>query len=929
MDTKLKKFSRSKLTKAAAFLLALVFFTAAALSGFNLILSAFQDAEKRDIISSYLSSGAYQLTRGEKFKNALTKYCEAAVGTKLIYKSGSEKDYETYKASVAELKEQVLKEMKESIQNSISTEGGTADFSSLFDYIESKTVTLKRLGDHNCYLEKGVTLFQSGSAESYVTDNRGNVYEYYTDYLDDTPSGDYDEYLMNTTMPSTMPYPKSTAESVTHPVTGPHYDEDSRVFTKTSIPASIKKKAVNPENIVEICSVQHINTKEKYDGYYEFFIDESKIDTDNMSDAVGEYCPLDPVKNYTDFSQKAQRYKTDFSRFFHASVIIMDEANGRVVFSNAEDFNTTDRSAEEAKFAIDSAPFGFSYLLASGNSVTFGNHTSNAMTKNNIYDVCTALGNSFYCYSGRYRIYVMTDSFFTDKELAASISDSSDPFEGILADSLEAQKEVHAELLKTVFFLVLFLVFAVYLVLVAGKVPEDNEVHPAAGDGIFTLLRTVIDLGIIAGIVVGAIIWGGYCVDTINNASHSANPAFYYGVFALCAAACCAFLLDWVLYLARHIKSHTLFKNLLLVQLIGKLSERIKKQREKRRTQPAAYKDILKDVLKKLSIFVLLPNIIVGLPCVFAVSNDSFGGWFFGIILAIYDFAALLYAAYYAFCVRKVFFTLDEMRKGNHTQSIDTAKMPAAVKIAAVDAMHLGEGLHAAVESAVREEKMKAELITNVSHDLKTPLTSIINYTDLLSRCEITDETAKGYITVLKEKSERLKKLIEDLVEASKASSGAIKVELMKVSLTELALQLEGEYADEFEARGLELVCEGMENEIFVLADGKLCHRVLDNLMGNVKKYAMKNTRVYLTLKKSANAATASITLKNISEGKLNISPEELKARFVRGDASRTSEGNGLGLSIADNLCTLQGGKLDIEIIGDLFCATATFKTAE
>ncbi len=926
MDTKLKKFSRSKLTKAAAFLLALVFFTSAALGGFDLFLSAFQDAEKGDIISSYLSSGDYQLTRGEKFKNALTKYCEAAVGTKLIYKSGSEKDYEAYKASVAELKEQVLKEMTASVQNSIATEGGTADFSSLFDYLESKTVTLKRLGDHKCYIEKGVTLFQSGSVEGYVTDSRGNIYECYTDYLEDTPSGDYDEYLMNTT----MPYPESAAESVTVPVTTEcHYDEDSRVFTKTSIPSSIKKKAVNPENIVELCSVQHINTKEKYDGYYEFFIDESKIDTDNMSDVVGEYCPLDPVKNYTDFKQKAQRYKTDFSRFSHASVIIMDEESGRVVFSNAVDFNTTNRSAEEAKFAIDSVPFGFSYLLASGNSVTFGNRTSNAMTKNNIYDVCTALGNSFYCYSGRYRIYVMTDSFFTDKTLAASISDSTDPFEGVLADSSEAQKEVHAGLLKTVIFLFLFLVFAVYLVLVAGKSPEDNAVHPAAGDRIFTLLRTVIDLGIIAGIVIGAITWGSYCVDTVNNASQSANPAFYYGVFALCAAACCAFLLDWVLYLARHIKSHTLFKNLLLVQLFGKLSERIKKQREKRRAQPAVYKDILSDVLKKLAVFVLLPNIIVGLPCVFAVSNDNFGGWFFGLILAIYDLAALCYAAYYAFCVRKVFFTLDEMRKGNHTQSIDTARMPAAVKIAAIDAMHLGEGLHAAVENAVKEEKMKAELITNVSHDLKTPLTSIINYTDLLSRCEIADETAKGYITVLKEKSERLKKLIEDLVEASKASSGAMKVELMKVSLTELALQLEGEYADEFEARGLELVCEGTENEIFVLADGKLCHRVLDNLMGNVKKYAMKNTRVYLTLKKSANAATASITLKNISESKLNISPEELKARFVRGDASRTSEGNGLGLSIADNLCTLQGGRLDIEIIGDLFCATATFKTAE
>ena len=147
------------------------------------------------------------------------------------------------------------------------------------------------------------------------------------------------------------------------------------------------------------------------------------------------------------------------------------------------------------------------------------------------------------------------------------------------------------------------------------------------------------------------------------------------------------------------------------------------------------------------------------------------------------------------------------------------------------------------------------------------------------------------------------------------------------MSLNELAMQIEGEYEDEFEAKGLELIVEEGSEELFVLADGKLSHRVLDNLMSNVKKYAMPHTRVYMTLQKETNGA--SVTIRNISEGRLNISPEELKARFVRGDSSRTSEGNGLGLSIADNLAALQGGTLDIEIIGDLFSAKVTFRSAE
>ena len=453
----------------------------------------------------------------------------------------------------------------------------------------------------------------------------------------------------------------------------------------------------------------------------------------------------------------------------------------------------------------------------------------------------------------------------------------------------------------------------------------------APADGIFTLLRTCIDLGAIAGIVTGAVFCCGNAAENIislrDAVTYYRQPVtfWHYFIIVLCSISACAFLLDWILYLARHIKNRSLFKNFLLGRIIVSIKRKVKSHPKTEKI----YKDVLNDVLKKIALFVLLPNIVIGLPCLISVIsyNTSVGGFFFGMLLVIYDLGALGYAVYYAYNVRKLFNALGEIRNGNYNIQIDMSKMPGSIRRAATDIMHLGEGLSIAVDNAVKEEKMKAELITNVSHDLKTPLTSIINYTDLLSRCEIADETAQSYIAVLKEKSERLKKLIEDLVEASKASSGAINVELIKMSLNELAMQIEGEYEDEFEAKGLELIVEEGSEELFVLADGKLSHRVLDNLMSNVKKYAMPHTRVYMTLQKETNGA--SVTIRNISEGRLNISPEELKARFVRGDSSRTSEGNGLGLSIADNLAALQGGTLDIEIIGDLFSAKVTFRSAE
>ncbi len=231
------------------------------------------------------------------------------------------------------------------------------------------------------------------------------------------------------------------------------------------------------------------------------------------------------------------------------------------------------------------------------------------------------------------------------------------------------------------------------------------------------------------------------------------------------------------------------------------------------------------------------------------------------------------------------------------------------------------------VMESMKNERMQTDLITNVSHDIKTPLTSIINYVDLLKRENIENEKAKGYIEVLEQKSHRLKHLTEDLVEASKISSGNIKLECMQIEMQEMIYQAGGEFADKFEARGLKLIENLPKESLYVRADGRRLWRVLENLFNNVAKYAMPNTRVYVDLFDMGSEIKFSI--KNISEQRLNIEAKDLTERFIRGDISRSTEGSGLGLSIAKNLTELQGGKFSIYLDGDLFRVTITFPKLE
>ena len=232
-------------------------------------------------------------------------------------------------------------------------------------------------------------------------------------------------------------------------------------------------------------------------------------------------------------------------------------------------------------------------------------------------------------------------------------------------------------------------------------------------------------------------------------------------------------------------------------------------------------------------------------------------------------------------------------------------------------------GIQKAVDEQTRAERMKTELITNVSHDIKTPLTSIVNYVDLLEKEDIQPEKAKEYVDVLNRQAARLKKLTEDLVEASKASSGSLPVHLAPTDVNVLLSQLAGDYIEKLEGAQLEPIFHPAPSQPVIQADGQLLSRVLGNLFSNICKYAMPGTRVYF--ESAADENTVSLTFKNISKYELNIPAEELMARFVRGDRSRHTEGSGLGLSIAQSLTELQGGTFRLEIDGDLFKAVVTF----
>lgn len=259
------------------------------------------------------------------------------------------------------------------------------------------------------------------------------------------------------------------------------------------------------------------------------------------------------------------------------------------------------------------------------------------------------------------------------------------------------------------------------------------------------------------------------------------------------------------------------------------------------------------------------------------------------------------------------------LAEGDYSKPVDTRFLRGDLKRCGENLNKVQQGVQRAVDERLRSERMKTELITNVSHDIKTPLTSIVNYVDLLKKEDIDNPKAQEYLEVLDRQSKRLKKLTEDLVEASKASSGVIPVDCQPTNVNVLLSQLKGEYEERLQKAELTMIVHPAAGDPVVLADGKLLSRVMDNLMNNIGKYAMPGTRVYAAA--AADEKESTISIKNVSRNELNVSAAELMERFVRGDSSRHTEGSGLGLSIAKSLVELQGGRFELSIDGDLFRA--------
>lgn len=329
----------------------------------------------------------------------------------------------------------------------------------------------------------------------------------------------------------------------------------------------------------------------------------------------------------------------------------------------------------------------------------------------------------------------------------------------------------------------------------------------------------------------------------------------------------------------------------------------------------------------KITVRVIIGFSIHLIICLFL----AFGAFYYGnrlllVLFLVFCGAECYFALRYAVEIYHIYQCVERIRDGDLSAKNDLDEMHGSNRELAEAINNIGDGLLSAVDDSTKNERMKADLITNVSHDIKTPLTSIVNYVNLMKLEKIENERVQGYIRVLDEKSQRLKQLTEDLVEASKVSSGNVKLDMQMIDLVELVYQTAGEFNEKFEAKELTIVTKLPKGYVLVKADGRQLYRVIENLYNNVAKYALQKTRVYVEVVDTEEEVIFSV--KNVSERELaieNSNAGDLTERFIRGDASRTTEGSGLGLSIAKNLTILMGGKFDITIDGDLFKASITF----
>lgn len=451
---------------------------------------------------------------------------------------------------------------------------------------------------------------------------------------------------------------------------------------------------------------------------------------------------------------------------------------------------------------------------------------------------------------------------------------------------------------------VLLIIFIILAITLAGHKKNLAGINLNGFDHIKSEIGfLIISIGILLLVVVAQ-----YLASYLKTAFHIEK--IY--LIALAYTIIYPYLMYGFLSLIRRLKANTLYSNSLLCAFHKNL------------------KQLVTDFFKQKSItyrlsLVFFIFIVVQMIAFYLYHDPSANSLILYLCFVIPDYLFLLFTLYKAAIDYNIIKQeTKKLAEGNLSYKVPIDNMHEPALSLAVDINNISEGFSVAVDERVKSERFKTELIANVSHDIKTPLTSIINYVDLLKKEKLENEKAEGYLDILTSKTWRLKTLIEDLMEASKASSGTVVLNLECINLVELVKQSIGEFEDKFISHNLEAVLNIKNEPIYILADGRSTYRIIENMFSNVNKYALSNTRVYVDIFTDNEYATVSI--KNISATKLNMNVDELMERFIRGDASRNTEGSGLGLSIAKSLAALQDAVFDIELDGDLFKAVIRFK---
>lgn len=934
MDTRLKKFNPLMIKKAVAVVLCLLCVAGCAHQVFSSLIVADEtvlfDVAFRDALNyGGKSIGQNEITGTKTFKNHFKEYVQTLSEMIGRYGEGTEKDYEKWKKSIESSNAVLKKSAKENLISHVIAD----DFMTYLDLVEDGTV--------------------SPAGFIQAAEYSGNNH----DFDENCITGEVDYRYLCTNKGTT-------------------YNVDA-------VPKAVQKKAeeLKADGVFEINNYYKIireddetgfgNVTATYQpGYYAF-----KINEDVLWDRLikTDMLQRDNFGSAEEFNSRYRFYADDIAKKYSRGKYFIKDGNG-TIYTNMKGLSekSTKEEISEAFSGLGFYTIGDidgTYRLPNGDLYGFNEFFRD--NYNTSYD--EYYGYSYY--GGEYNPVVTTTVVYETTTLPSQVSTTMasvevtnrngeveatsvqvsvpEPTTGVyfsvdstpfLKESAESwicfmgvdmnageypstdrflntasQIEKAQEIvLDTVFtcgsLALLFIICFIYLIVNAGRKKGDEEVHLLRTDKMFTDWRIAIDCGL------GGLLFLLFVAATDFFGDKTVN--LFLIIITLIVTAFSAVVLDLVLFITRHIKARSFLKMLFPVWVVKKSFGFYKDKVKPFVDEKFLYtKEFAKGTLVRVGI-VAVVNILLGFFG--TVESASNGTFFLYIVWVLFDIGVLVWTVRFVGGMHKIFSVLEEIRQGNYNVHINIYSLPETLRESGNKVMNLRDGLKTAVEEAVKQEQTKTELITNVSHDLKTPLTSIINYVELLKKCDISDGDAKEYLDVLSEKGDRLKKLIEDLVEASKASTGNIKVDMVEVSLNEMVSQLLGEHADGLEKRRLNVVAEIPEENLIVKADGKLLYRVMENLIVNVEKYSLYGTRVYVTVKKEG--AYGTVTFKNISEQPLNITADQLKERFVRGDESRSTEGNGLGLSIAQSLCDVQGGELEISINGDLFTAKVILK---